>query len=158
MTSANVARLRIHFQPLVCHNSDWLLDVFRSAWGGVGHANPVCDMSGLRMTTNRIAAGVLSILLLALLGWSVIAGVGGVRTWVVLGVGSALGLLYTVFGRLPNWIVNHSGGSITEDDDPSNISPRVYLPILLGVIAVAATAFVIVVSGGPDSLHDWGSF
>ena len=95
------------------------------------------------MKPNRIAAGVLTLVLLALLGWSIFAGVGDVRTWVMLGVGAALGGLYTALGQLPAWIVEHSGGSITEDDDPSNISPRVYLPILLGVITVAVLAFFV---------------
>ena len=97
------------------------------------------------MTTNRIVAGTLSIVLLALLGWSVTVGLGDVRTWIMLGVGAALGMLYTAIGRLPDWIVDLSGGSIANDDDPSNISPRVYLPILLTVILVAATVFVVVV-------------
>ena len=56
-----------------------------------------------------------------------------------------LGGIYTAFGRLPDWIADYSGGSITEDDDPANISPRVYLPILLGVIVIAAATFVGVV-------------
>ena len=97
------------------------------------------------MTSNRIAAGTLSLVLLGLLGWSIFTGVGDLRTWTMLGVGAALGLLYTAFGRVPDWIVDHSGGSITDDDDPSNISPRVFVPILLGVILVAVAAFVVVV-------------
>ena len=39
-------RLRIHFQPPVCHNSLWLLDVFRFVQGGDGRANPL----GIRIT------------------------------------------------------------------------------------------------------------
>ena len=96
------------------------------------------------MTTNRIAAGALSLVLLALLGWSLFAGVGDVRTCVMLGIGAILGLLYTAIGRVPDWIVDYSGGSITDDDDPSNISPRIYLPILFSVIVVAVIAFVLV--------------
>jgi hypothetical protein len=95
------------------------------------------------MNTNRIAACIFSFLLLALLGWSVFAGVGDVRTWIMLGVGTLLGALYAVFGRLPDWITEYSGGSITADDDPSNISPRVYLPIVFGIIVVAVTVFVV---------------
>lgn len=98
----------------------------------------------LPMTINRIVAGSLSLLLLTLLGWSIFAGVGDLRTWIVLGIGAVLGLLYSIVGRLPNWIVDLSGGSITEDDDPSNLSPRVYLPILLGVIVVAVAVLLIV--------------
>ena len=97
------------------------------------------------MTTNQIASGILSLVLLALLGWCIFAGVGDVRTWAFLGVGVILGGLYTAFGRLPHWIADYSGGSITDDDDPANISPRVYLPILLGVIVIAAAAFFAVV-------------
>ena len=97
------------------------------------------------MNGQQIAAGVLSFVLLTLLGWSLFAGVGDLRTRVILGVGVALGLLYAATGRLPDWMVNLSGGSITHDDDPSNIPPRVYLPILLGAVFVAVTAFVVVV-------------
>ncbi|MFK7767258.1 MAG: hypothetical protein AB8B55_08550 [Mariniblastus sp.] len=97
------------------------------------------------MTTNRITAGTLSLVLLALLGWCIIAGVGDVRTWVILGVGVVLGSIYTAFGRLPDWIIDHSGGTIVDDDAPPNISPRVYFPILLGVIIVAIIVFVVVI-------------
>ena len=96
------------------------------------------------MTTNRIAAGALSIVLLALLGWSIFAGIGDVRTCIMLAIGSVLGLAYTALGRLPDWVVDYSGGSITDDDDPSNISPRVYFPVLFGVIAIAVIVFVVV--------------
>lgn len=97
------------------------------------------------MTTNQIASGILSLVLLALLGWCIFAGAGDVRTWTFLGIGVLLGGIYTAYGRLPDWIADYSGGSITEDDDPANISPRVYLPILLGVIVIAVAAFVGVV-------------
>lgn len=83
--------------------------------------------------------------MLTLLGWCVVARVGDLRTWVVLGSGVTQGSLYTAFGRLPDWIVENSGGSITDDDDPSNVSARVYLPILLGVILIAFAVFVVAV-------------
>ena len=96
------------------------------------------------MTSNRIAAGVLSIVLLALLGWLIFAGLGDVRTRVILAVGTCLGNIYAFFGGLPDWIIAHSDGTITADDDPANLSPRIYLPILLGVLAIAVIAFVVV--------------
>ena len=96
------------------------------------------------MNTNRITAGILSLALSALLGWSIVSGVGDLRTRIILGGGVALGVLYTAFGRLPDWIRDHTGGAITDDDDPSNISPRVYLPIIFGVILVAVVAVVVV--------------
>lgn len=95
------------------------------------------------MKPKRIVAGVLTLALLTLLGWSVFAGFGDFPTWIMLGFGAALGGLYTAFGRLPDWIVDHSGGSITEDADPSNIAPRVYVPILLGVIVVAVLVLLV---------------
>ena len=98
------------------------------------------------MNTNRVAAGILSLVLSALLGWSIVAGVGDLRTRIILGGGVALGVLYTAFGRVPDWIRDRTGGTLTDDDDPSNISPRVYLPIILGAILVAIGAFVVVVS------------
>ena len=97
-------------------------------------------------TTNRIVAGVLSIVLLALLGWSLFAGVGDVRTRTMLAVGVCLGGTYAFLGGLPDWIVDYSGGTINADDDPSNIPPRVYLPILFGVIAIAVIAFAVVLN------------
>ena len=95
------------------------------------------------MSSNRIAAISLSLILLALLAWSIFAGVGNLRTMLLLGVGSVLGLLYAAIGQLPDWIIDHAA-CLTHDDDPSNISPRIYLPILLGVIALAVIAIVSV--------------
>ncbi|MCA9216725.1 MAG: hypothetical protein KDB27_26835 [Planctomycetales bacterium] len=97
------------------------------------------------MNANRVAATLLSAVLLSLLVWSFAANVGDFRARIMLGVGVLLGALYATYGRLPDWIVNLSDGSITDDDDPANISPRVYLPILLGVIALAVIAVVVAV-------------
>ena len=110
-----------------------------------GDLNHSVRQTLFQMSTNRIAAVALSVVLVALLSWSILAGVGDIRTRIILGVGVLLGLLYAAIGHVPDWIVDYSGGSITNDDDPSNISPRVYLPILLGVVVVAVTTFVVVV-------------
>ncbi len=96
------------------------------------------------MTPNRVVAGTLSLLLLVLLGWSIFSGSGDLRTRIILAVGVALGALYTAFGRLPDWIVDYSGGSITDDDAPSNISPRVYVPIVFGTVLIAVIASCVV--------------
>ncbi len=97
------------------------------------------------MTPQRIAAALLSLALLALLGWTIVRGVGDLRTQIVLGVGVVLGVVYTAYGRLPDWLISHSGDSLTADDDPSNISPRVYLPIIATVTLLAIVALVVVV-------------
>lgn len=95
------------------------------------------------MTPNRIAATVLVLLLAALLAWSVLQGVGDLRLRLLLGAGIALGAVYAWFGRLPDWLVRHSGDSLRHDDDPANLSYRVYLPILLAAAALAGLALVI---------------
>ena len=97
------------------------------------------------MTPTRIIAGLLSLVLVGLLGWSIVRGAGDIRTQILLGVGVVLGIAYVVYGRLPDWLISLSGGSLVADDDPSNISPRVYLPIIGGVILLAVVVFVIVV-------------
>ena len=74
----------------------------------------------------------------------VATGAGDLHTKIILGAGAALGILYAILGRLPGWIVGRSGGFITTDNDPSNISPRVYLPILVVVISVAVIALAVV--------------
>ncbi len=100
------------------------------------------DLVSMKIT--RILVGFLSLVVLALLGWCNVRGVGDLRTQVMLGIGSLLGILYTIFGHLPDWIISHSGGSIVADDDPGNISPRVYLSVIGVAILLAVVVFVVV--------------
>ena len=58
-------------------------------------------------------------------------------------MGIVLGVIYTLQGELPELLIDWSHGRLTADDDPSNISPKVYLPIVLGVIVIAFVALVI---------------
>jgi len=95
------------------------------------------------MTPKRIIAGLLSLALVGLLVWSIVRGVGDIRTRTLLAVGAVLGIAYVVYGRLPDWLISLSGGSLAADDDPSNISPRIYLPIIGGAILLAVVVFVI---------------
>lgn len=97
------------------------------------------------MNRKRITAGLLSLVLLGLLGWSIVGGVGDIHTRLLIGLGAVLGIAYAAYGRLPDWLISLSGGSLVADDDPSNISPRVYLPIIGGAIVLAAVALVIVI-------------
>lgn len=89
------------------------------------------------MNQSRIAAVVLSLLLLGLWIWSLITGVRDPQLHVMLGIGISLGALYAVNGQLPKWMTWVSSESLTADDDPANISARLYLPILAGVIFIA---------------------
>lgn len=82
-------------------------------------------------------------LLLALLSWTFIGGVGDLRLQVLLGFGIVLGLMYLIYGRLPEWMLDLSGNKIVADDAPGNISPRVYLPILGAVVLIAVLAFLV---------------
>ncbi len=97
------------------------------------------------MKTRRIISGLLTVLLAILLGWCMTQGVGDGRTIVYLCIGIILGTTYTFFGRLPIWLISASGGSLSDDDDPANISAYVYLPIIVAAILLAVIIFVIVI-------------
>ena len=71
-------------------------------------------------------------------------GLGDSRTQIMLAVGAILGIIYTVYGRVPDWLILHSGGSLVADDDPRNISPRVYLSIIAAAILLSVVAVVVV--------------
>jgi hypothetical protein len=93
----------------------------------------------------RVLAALLTLVLLALLGWSLVRGMGGVSLQLILAGGAFLGSLYTIFGRLPDWIIACSSGYIVADDDPGNISPRIYLSVIGAAILLAVVAVVVVI-------------
>ena len=103
------------------------------------------------MTPKRILAGLLSMVFLTLLGLTFFpdASTGDPEDLLffqaTLGVAAVLGIVYAAYGRLPDWIIDLSDGSLTHDDDPSNISPRVYLPILFALVLVVVLAFIMFV-------------
>ena len=97
------------------------------------------------MRPKQITAGLLSMVLLALLVWTFVGNAGDIRIQVLLGIGIVLGFIYTIYGQLPEWLINFSGGKIVADDDPSNISPRIYLPILGVVILIASLIMMVVI-------------
>ncbi len=91
----------------------------------------------------RLATDLLVVVLSALLAWCLIQGVGDVRTIIYLCLGIFLGAIYTFNGQLPSWLFTFTGGSLTADDDPANIPPRVYLPIIAVVILIAVIVFFV---------------
>ena len=80
--------------------------------------------------------------LVCLLTWSLATGFGDLKTRAIILMGIVLGVIYTLQGKLPEQLIDWSHGRLTADDDPSNISPKVYLPIVLGVIVIAFVALV----------------
>ena len=96
----------------------------------------------------RIAALLLTMALVALGIYSLMARIGDLKTFYLLAVGIILGTLYTIRGgSLPRFVYRlgrshwFHGGEITADDDPRNLSPRLYLPILLAAVLAAALIY-----------------
>jgi uncharacterized membrane protein YqgA involved in biofilm formation len=89
---------------------------------------------------------IVLLLSIALIGMGIHAwqsGTGDPRLLFLLATGAVLGFVYAIFGRLPKWNYRASkmhwiGGGINEQSDPSNLSAKLYLPLLLGVILIAA--------------------
>lgn len=93
------------------------------------------------MKAKRITVLLLTLLLAALLAWSLIAQVGDARTRWLLLAGAIFGSFYSFYGSIPDWAANLTG--INADDDPENLSPRIYLTIILVVLIVAGAALAI---------------
>ncbi len=96
----------------------------------------------------RLIASALTAGLVALDVYSWISGAGNFESRILLGVGIVLGTLYVVRGAsLPESMHSVStshwfgGTGINADDDPSNLSPKVYLPILFTAILIASVLF-----------------
>lgn len=95
------------------------------------------------MSAKRIAALCLTVLLAGLFVRCLIADVGDLKTRGLLLIGSVLGAIYATHGSLPTWIIERSGGRLAADDDPANLSPRVYLAVLPVAIVVAGIALTV---------------
>jgi len=92
----------------------------------------------------RVVALLLTIVLAGSVMYTWLAGVGDSRTLWLLVIGVVLGATYTIRGSsLPPFLYrltgSHllAGNAITDDDDPRNLSPKVYLSVLLLVALVA---------------------
>ena len=66
-------------------------------------------------------------------------------------VGCLLGAFFIFTDKLPEWYLEFrrrmnffgSGSGIVEDDDPANISPKIYLSLISGAILIAVVSFLI---------------
>jgi|SRR6266478_4942136 len=97
----------------------------------------------------RVAVFLLTMLLAGLAIYTWRANVGNRRVLLLLAIGIVMGLIYTVRGgSLPPWLYRRGGGKITEDHDSRNLSPKVYLPVLLAVILLAAVLYHLCAGGG----------
>ena len=103
------------------------------------------DMPPAGWPPRRVAAAVLTAALAGIAAYSTAMGIVGVLPVLLIGV--LLGATYVWRGgSLPDWAYRigtrrRRGASITRDDDPSNLPARVYLPVLLGAILIAALVF-----------------
>ncbi len=100
---------------------------------------------GRWLMLKRGVAGLLSLVLLAFLGATFFGGSSGedlLEVQIILGVGVVLGVAYAARGRLPHWAIELSEGRLTQDNDPSNLSPLVYLPVLLALVLVIILLFM----------------
>jgi hypothetical protein len=93
----------------------------------------------------RVAALLLAPALATLGVYAWGTGVRDARLLLLIGVVSILGAIYAVNGgSLPPSVERASrwaGVRVNADDDPSNLSPKIYLPILAIVILAAAAAY-----------------
>ena len=102
------------------------------------------DRKGHWMMFKRVLAGLLSLVLLGFLG-ATFLGVGGedlLEVQIPLGVSAVIGMVYAWQGRLPHWAIELSEGRLTQDDDPSNLSPGVSLVILFALVLVIVLLFM----------------
>lgn len=95
------------------------------------------------MNAKRVASLCLSLLLAGLLVRCWLIGAGDLKVHGLLLIGSLLGAIYAARGSVPAWMMKWSGDSLTADDAPANLSPRVYLAVLLAALVIAAVALAI---------------
>lgn len=87
----------------------------------------------------RIAVAMITVVIALTFFQAWRAGNADLRLLFALGFGVMLGIVYLIIGEVPDWLARHT---VADDDDAGNISPVVYLPILLLILVVAIAAFV----------------
>jgi hypothetical protein len=104
-----------------------------------------------RWTRKRLTAGVLIVVILVL---GLIAGLnrmGDARFYYTLAIGIIFGAWYVMRGDLPQRVYDatesrwNTGLHLTRDDDPRNISPKIYLPLIVILILGGIIAFALAV-------------
>jgi hypothetical protein len=99
-----------------------------------------------------IVASFVTALLYSLCGYMIYTG--NTEEISVLLFGALLGSYYVYRGgSLPKWYIKFTeitsllgqGGLVTEDDDPDNLSPKIYLSVIAAVITIALIAYFIYV-------------
>ena len=100
----------------------------------------------------RVAASILTAVILIFGIVPVLNRMGDVRLYATLVVGAILGAWYVIWGDLPERVYdatqsrwNLVGLDLTRPDDPRNISPKVYLPLILVAILAGIIAFIVAV-------------
>src|SRR4051812_36939923 len=102
--------------------------------------SPLRRAAGFLLTTTLVGIAIYT--------WRTKVADQGVLVLLLAGI--VLGVVYTVRGgSLPPWLKRLGGGSkITADDDPRNLSPKVYLPVLMFVVVVALLLYHHYTGGG----------
>jgi len=104
--------------------------------------------------SKRILALLITIFLIMIFGIMIFTSIPTKDAGVII-FGVLIGSIYVMRGgSLPNWMIEFtqkfnffSGGTITADDDPNNLSPKIYLPIIFSAILLALLAYGIFIKG-----------
>lgn len=104
--------------------------------------------------SKRIVALILTFFLVIVLALMIFTSLPAKESGVII-FGIILGTIYVIRGgSLPNWYIEftqkfdfYTGGHVTADDNPSNLSPKIYLPIIFAAILIALIAYGIFIKG-----------
>lgn len=101
-----------------------------------------------RLQRKRLITFILTIFLIIM--GIVLIILNNVQTATLCFIFAALGAIFTINKKIPNWIYEFNdiyttyipSGRITRDDDEANLPLKIYLPIILGAILLALSGFL----------------
>ncbi len=109
-------------------------------------SEPKIQTSGGRwLMLNRVVAGLVSLVLLALLVATFFGESNGEDVFEVrffLGATGVLGIVYAWQGRLPGWALELGNRNLTRVEDRSDLSQLVAVVILIGLVLAAVLLLV----------------
>lgn len=99
----------------------------------------------------RLVAAILGLVILACLVNAIVAGTGDIGIYFTLGAGLIIAGVFAFLGSVPSWLFTVLGMGVPmelDDENESNlqnISPKVYLPIVI-VLLVSGAVLIYLVS------------